>query len=486
MSHMMSKSRLVPWLGFGARAGRGRLLVARRSARSPTDKRGRRPTTELAVAAGVDPTRLIVDFRDDVSAETLANNGFTEIPISDYSREGPPLPHRLHDRRRGGRGAGQAVPRSQRRERRLRIVREHPARRGIARGAGRGEPGVRLDGGRVPGAAPPTARSRTTPATSTSGTCASWACRTPGSGATARASSSPSSTPASPRSATSPRPSSSPATTSSSNNDNAADDHGHGTHVAGHHRPVDQQQARRRGRRLRRRHHAAQGAERARLGLGRRHHAGDPLGGRPRRQRHQHEPGRPDADGQHGQRREVRARQGRRDRRGRRQRRARPGRLPGGLPGRRRGGGHAVRREHDVLFELGQGDRRRGAGRQHARRPERRRQARRRPATHHRPRQHVADGLPVVHGDVDGVAARGGRRGADHGRGRDASPTRSRRSCSARRASPRAAARRADAWTTTTAPASSMPARRSRRRRTASGAGELGLAGGDGAARARR
>ena len=148
------------------------------------------------------------------------------------------------------------------------------------------------------------------------------------------------------------------------------------------HRAVDQQQARRRRRRLRRHHHAAQGAERARLGLGRRHRAGDPLGGRPRRQRHQHEPRRPDANGQHGRRREVRARQGRRHRRGGGQRRARPCRLPGGLPGRGRGGGHAVRRDHDLLFELGQGDRRRRAGRQHPRRPERRRQARRRPATH--------------------------------------------------------------------------------------------------------
>jgi serine protease len=40
---------------------------------------------ESAAAAGVDATQLIVDFRDDVSAETLANNGFEEIPVSDYS-----------------------------------------------------------------------------------------------------------------------------------------------------------------------------------------------------------------------------------------------------------------------------------------------------------------------------------------------------------------------------------------------------------------
>jgi serine protease len=40
---------------------------------------------EQAVEAGVDPTTLVVDFRDDVSAETLAGNGFEEIPVSDYS-----------------------------------------------------------------------------------------------------------------------------------------------------------------------------------------------------------------------------------------------------------------------------------------------------------------------------------------------------------------------------------------------------------------
>jgi serine protease len=35
--------------------------------------------------AGLDPTRLIVDFRDDVSSQALASNGYTEVPISDYS-----------------------------------------------------------------------------------------------------------------------------------------------------------------------------------------------------------------------------------------------------------------------------------------------------------------------------------------------------------------------------------------------------------------
>jgi serine protease len=34
---------------------------------------------------GMVPTRLIVDFKDDVSAQALASNGYTEVPISDYS-----------------------------------------------------------------------------------------------------------------------------------------------------------------------------------------------------------------------------------------------------------------------------------------------------------------------------------------------------------------------------------------------------------------
>jgi serine protease len=40
---------------------------------------------ESAAEAGVDATKLVVDFRDDVSADTLAGNGFEELPVSDYS-----------------------------------------------------------------------------------------------------------------------------------------------------------------------------------------------------------------------------------------------------------------------------------------------------------------------------------------------------------------------------------------------------------------
>ena len=79
----MLKSRLVPWLGFGAVLAAASMLW-HGGGRSPADKPAA-DSAELATAAGVDPTRLIVDFRDDVSAATLANNGFEEIPISDYS-----------------------------------------------------------------------------------------------------------------------------------------------------------------------------------------------------------------------------------------------------------------------------------------------------------------------------------------------------------------------------------------------------------------
>ncbi len=40
----------------------------------------------LAEEAGLRPTRLLVDFRDDVSREALAATGYAEVPLSDYSK----------------------------------------------------------------------------------------------------------------------------------------------------------------------------------------------------------------------------------------------------------------------------------------------------------------------------------------------------------------------------------------------------------------
>ena len=107
------------------------------------------------------------------------------------------------------------------------------------------------------------------------------------------------------------------------NNANADDDHGHGTHVAGTIAQATNNKLGVAG--------VAYGAaimplkvlSAQRLGLDGRHRAGHPLRRRPRRQRHQHEPGRPLPGGHHRQRRQVRARQGRRRRRGGGQRRTR-------------------------------------------------------------------------------------------------------------------------------------------------------------------
>ena len=81
----MSKSRLVPWLGFGASLVAASMLWHGGPSRRPMEKTLPPADAEMAAAAGVEPTHLIVDFRDDVSTQTLDKNGYTEIPISDYS-----------------------------------------------------------------------------------------------------------------------------------------------------------------------------------------------------------------------------------------------------------------------------------------------------------------------------------------------------------------------------------------------------------------
>jgi serine protease len=56
------------------------------AAPSPADKPAPSSVSvEEAQAAGIDPTELLVDFRDDVSDDTLAHNGFVETPVSAYS-----------------------------------------------------------------------------------------------------------------------------------------------------------------------------------------------------------------------------------------------------------------------------------------------------------------------------------------------------------------------------------------------------------------
>ena len=167
----MSKSRLVPWLGFGATLVGGVASVARGPSRSPTDKTPPPADAELAAAAGVDPTRLIVDFRDDVSAETLANNGFTEIPISDYSAKDRlyRIDSRARTRRPRRRPSCPTIPAS-RASTSSRSRASRPARDAGRRG---GRPAGGSMEAECQAAPRPAAASRTTPASSTSGTCAS-------------------------------------------------------------------------------------------------------------------------------------------------------------------------------------------------------------------------------------------------------------------------------------------------------------------------
>ena len=82
----MRKSSLVsfvaPWVGFAAvLVGAGTLW--HRGA--PPAQKPPVSSQELAEEAGLRPRRLIVDFRDDISKEALAATGFREVPVSDYS-----------------------------------------------------------------------------------------------------------------------------------------------------------------------------------------------------------------------------------------------------------------------------------------------------------------------------------------------------------------------------------------------------------------
>ena len=426
---IMSESRLVPWLGFGVDAARRVTSVAQRSqSRMPADKAPPAADAELAAGPEVDPFRLLVDFKDDVSAETLANNGFTECPISDSSAKDPLYPPSVRERRRRGGGAGEAGARPERRGRGLRIVRpqrvppdEVTAAAGSIEAECRGDDRRRLperSAVQEPVAHAPDRHAR--------GVEARRRQRRDRRGARHRR-----------RLRGLRQVHSWPISRAQvrrpydfvANNTHANDDHGHGSHVTGTIAQSTNNGIGVAGVALQRQDHAAQGAVGARLGLGRRHRRRDPLRRRQRREGHQHDARRCRSRRGAEEGRRVRARQGRHRRVRRRQREPRQGRLSGRVSGRDRGRGDAERRGDHVLLELRQGHRHRGAGRQHARRPERRRHARRRPAEHDRDRRPDARTTTCVHGHVDGVAARRGRRRARRRRRRHRIPTRSRRSC---------------------------------------------------------
>lgn len=80
----MATSRSVYWAVFAAAVAGTGILWNQVDARHPARKAA--PTSaERAEAIGINPTRLVVDFKDDISAQKLADNGYVEIPVSDYS-----------------------------------------------------------------------------------------------------------------------------------------------------------------------------------------------------------------------------------------------------------------------------------------------------------------------------------------------------------------------------------------------------------------
>jgi serine protease len=82
----MRISAWVPWGGFAAALVA--VAVFWHSGQAPRLAGKPAPTSaELAEAAGLHPTELIVDFRDDISEQALAANGYVETPVSDYSAQ---------------------------------------------------------------------------------------------------------------------------------------------------------------------------------------------------------------------------------------------------------------------------------------------------------------------------------------------------------------------------------------------------------------
>jgi serine protease len=81
----MRITKWIPWGVFVAvLAGTGAMWHG--PARSSTAKRPV-SSAEAAMEAGLNPTRLIVDFRDDVSAQEMDAKGYREVPISAYSSQ---------------------------------------------------------------------------------------------------------------------------------------------------------------------------------------------------------------------------------------------------------------------------------------------------------------------------------------------------------------------------------------------------------------
>ncbi|MES1206689.1 MAG: S8 family peptidase [Pseudomonadota bacterium] len=83
----MRKSSLIsalgPWGGFAAAVAGAALLW--HGASPPRPVKPAPTSQEMAEAEGLRPRSLLVDFRDDASAASIAAPGYEEVPLSDYS-----------------------------------------------------------------------------------------------------------------------------------------------------------------------------------------------------------------------------------------------------------------------------------------------------------------------------------------------------------------------------------------------------------------
>ena len=77
--------RVVLWGVFAVGLASTGVLWHRIGAQDPRPKPEPGSADQAMAAAVVDPTHLIVDFKDDISPQVLAENPYVEIPISDYS-----------------------------------------------------------------------------------------------------------------------------------------------------------------------------------------------------------------------------------------------------------------------------------------------------------------------------------------------------------------------------------------------------------------
>ncbi len=79
-------SALAPWGGFAAALVGAGMLWNGGSPPRPAAEKPAVTNEDLAEEAGLEPRRLVVDFRDDISEEALRATGFQEVPFSDYSK----------------------------------------------------------------------------------------------------------------------------------------------------------------------------------------------------------------------------------------------------------------------------------------------------------------------------------------------------------------------------------------------------------------